>query len=117
MFYLIFHQFPFNYLIYLNGFVGNSLRPYNQAHTVRVLVCHIWKKESSIGIFSALTFFFLYCRYYRELRNRLIQRVLEITTVSLQTLIVCDESLNIADNEKILSAVHSYIKDSEQCSV
>ena len=55
--------------------------------------------------------YFFDCRYYREFRDRLFQSVSKITTVSLHTLLFGDETLSLADNEKIFSAVHSYIVD------
>ena len=57
---------------------------------------------------------FILLRYYRELRNRLFQSVSAISTVSLYTLLFGDETLTLADNEKIFSAVHSYIVDTDR---
>ena len=54
------------------------------------------------------------CRYYREFRDSLFQSVSEITTVSLHTLLFGDETLSLADNEKVFSAVHSYIVDTDR---
>ena len=58
--------------------------------------------------------YFFECRYYHEFRNSLFQSVSEISTVSLQTLLFGDENLSLADNGKILTAVHSYIIDTNR---
>ena len=57
--------------------------------------------------------YFFDCRYYREFKDRLFQSVSEISTVSLHTLLFGDKTLSLADNEKIFSAVHSYIVDTD----
>ena len=68
----------------------------------------------SCGEIESNQHYFFDCRYYREFRDSLFQSVSEITTVSLHTLLFGDETLSLADNEKVFSAVHSYIVDTDR---
>ena len=68
----------------------------------------------SCGSIESNQHYFFECKLYLLIRNTLVQKLSDITTVNLQTILYGNENLSFYNNEIIFNEVHKYILDSKR---
>ena len=68
----------------------------------------------SCGSIESNQHYFFECKLYLLIRNTLVQKLSDITTVNLKTILYGNENLSFYNNEIIFNEVHKYILDSKR---